>query len=261
MRVLIVEDDPMIGGAVENGLHEAGYAVDWVRDGNAATLALAHDVYELALLDLGLPRKDGLTVLNRSYAQWLRTSSTIRCATLRGQVARRFVPDMQAAWKLAYTEMGEFQKVGKSISGPTCSADCSERTEGHGSAVLQSARLERVCTATISCYIEESPHGRDHRLALALGPTSLVLSPIYWTDWRARCSTVRHDPYWPQRPRPIPPRLRRRGRFSLLSFASPVCEGFTNQSSPMIPSFRGMAMSDQGFEISTDIAPLARAFQ
>jgi two-component system, OmpR family, response regulator QseB len=63
VRVLIVEDDPMIGRAVEKGLSGAGFAVDWVRDGAAAELALANGTYDLALLDLGLPRKDGLEVL------------------------------------------------------------------------------------------------------------------------------------------------------------------------------------------------------
>jgi two-component system response regulator QseB len=63
MRVLIVEDDPMIGGAVERGLRAAGCAVDRLADGPAAELALATGVYDLALLDLGLPRKDGLDVL------------------------------------------------------------------------------------------------------------------------------------------------------------------------------------------------------
>src|SRR5688500_9227004 len=63
MRVLIVEDDPMIGGAVERGLRDAGCAVDRVADGEAAEIALSSGVYDLALLDLGLPRKDGLEVL------------------------------------------------------------------------------------------------------------------------------------------------------------------------------------------------------
>ncbi|OGA57137.1 MAG: DNA-binding response regulator [Betaproteobacteria bacterium RIFCSPLOWO2_12_FULL_65_14] len=63
MRVLIVEDDPMIGRALATGLEESGYAADWVRDGAAAELALSQDTYDLALLDLGLPRKDGLEVL------------------------------------------------------------------------------------------------------------------------------------------------------------------------------------------------------
>jgi two-component system, OmpR family, response regulator QseB len=63
MRVLVVEDDPMIGRAVADGLRGDGYAVDWVNDGAAAELALQHSPYDLAVLDLGLPRKDGLEVL------------------------------------------------------------------------------------------------------------------------------------------------------------------------------------------------------
>jgi DNA-binding response OmpR family regulator len=63
MRVLVVEDDPMIGRAVADGLQADGYAVDWVRDGSAAELALKHGPYDLAVLDLGLPQKDGLEVL------------------------------------------------------------------------------------------------------------------------------------------------------------------------------------------------------
>jgi two-component system response regulator QseB len=63
MRVLVVEDDPMIGRAVADGLQGDGYAVDWVRDGAAAELALLHGPYDLAVLDLGLPRKDGFDVL------------------------------------------------------------------------------------------------------------------------------------------------------------------------------------------------------
>ena len=63
MRVLLVEDDAMIGTAVQNALRDASYAVDWVVDGDMALLSLAALHYELVLLDLGLPRKDGMTVL------------------------------------------------------------------------------------------------------------------------------------------------------------------------------------------------------
>jgi two-component system response regulator QseB len=63
MRLLVVEDDPLIGRAVVTGLREGGYAVDWVRDGAAAELALSTAVYDLVVLDLGLPRKDGLELL------------------------------------------------------------------------------------------------------------------------------------------------------------------------------------------------------
>jgi two-component system response regulator QseB len=63
MRLLLVEDDPMIGASVQRGLRQDGYSVDWVRDGAAAELAIANGVYELILLDLGLPRKSGLELL------------------------------------------------------------------------------------------------------------------------------------------------------------------------------------------------------
>ncbi len=63
MRLLLVEDDPMIGASVQKGLRQDGFAVDWVRDGHAAELAIANEVYDLLLLDLGLPKKSGLDVL------------------------------------------------------------------------------------------------------------------------------------------------------------------------------------------------------
>lgn len=63
MRLLLVEDDPMIGASVQSGLRQEGYTVDWVRDGAAAELAIANGVYELLLLDLGLPGKSGLELL------------------------------------------------------------------------------------------------------------------------------------------------------------------------------------------------------
>lgn len=63
MRILLVEDDPMIGESVQEGLHGENYAVDWVRDGRGTELALDNQVYDLVLLDLGLPKKQGLDVL------------------------------------------------------------------------------------------------------------------------------------------------------------------------------------------------------
>lgn len=63
MRVLLVEDDRMIGEAVEQALKDAKYAVDWVRDGLTAINTIEHQIYDLVLLDLGLPKKDGFDVL------------------------------------------------------------------------------------------------------------------------------------------------------------------------------------------------------
>lgn len=63
MRALIVEDDPMIGRAVMAGLKNAGYATDWVRDGADGQAALSASAYDIALLDLALPRRNGLDIL------------------------------------------------------------------------------------------------------------------------------------------------------------------------------------------------------
>lgn len=63
MRLLLVEDDPMIGESVVDGLKADGYAVDWVRDGQQAESAVSATPYALVLLDLGLPRRDGIDVL------------------------------------------------------------------------------------------------------------------------------------------------------------------------------------------------------
>lgn len=63
MRVLLVEDDRLLGSAVQAGLAQSGYDVDWVYDGIAADQALAMEGQDLLVLDLGLPRKDGLSVL------------------------------------------------------------------------------------------------------------------------------------------------------------------------------------------------------
>lgn len=63
MRLLLVEDDPMVADAVRSGLRQAGYTVDAVRDGQSAEHAVRTEPYALVLLDLGLPRKDGLAVL------------------------------------------------------------------------------------------------------------------------------------------------------------------------------------------------------
>jgi len=63
MRILLVEDDAMIGESVADGLKAEGYAVDWVRDGKEAEVAVSATPYSLVVLDLGLPRRDGIDVL------------------------------------------------------------------------------------------------------------------------------------------------------------------------------------------------------
>ena len=63
MRLLVVEDDPLLGDGLQAGLRQAGFDVDWTQDGIAARLALTTQPYAAVVLDLGLPRLDGLALL------------------------------------------------------------------------------------------------------------------------------------------------------------------------------------------------------
>jgi two-component system OmpR family response regulator len=87
MRLLLVEDDTMIGEAVLDQLRAEHYAVDWVRDGEMALTALQSQTYDLVLLDLGLPRIDGLEVLRSLRSRKLRVPVLI--ATARDSVQQR----------------------------------------------------------------------------------------------------------------------------------------------------------------------------
>ncbi|OGS92193.1 MAG: DNA-binding response regulator [Gallionellales bacterium GWA2_60_18] len=69
MRVLVVEDDALLGDAIQAGLKQAGHAVDWMKDGIAADQALATEPYAAVVLDLGLPRLAGIDVLRRLRAR------------------------------------------------------------------------------------------------------------------------------------------------------------------------------------------------
>lgn len=66
MRILLVEDDPQLGDGLTVGLRQAGFAVDWVRDGQSADHALASESFDLLVLDLGLPRLSGMDVLRQA---------------------------------------------------------------------------------------------------------------------------------------------------------------------------------------------------
>ena len=68
MRILLAEDDPMLGAGVERGLQQAGFRVDWVRSGASAETALQTHDYDLLLLDIGLPQLDGLQLLRQLRA-------------------------------------------------------------------------------------------------------------------------------------------------------------------------------------------------
>jgi len=89
MHVLLVEDDRMIGEGIRTALKQEGHAVDWLRDGNSAETALGHQEFDVVLLDLGLPGKDGLDLLRSLRARRKPTPVIILTArdTLRERVA------------------------------------------------------------------------------------------------------------------------------------------------------------------------------
>ena len=86
-RVLLVEDDALLGDGVKAGLEEAGHAVDWVRDGRHAADVLASERFGAVVLDLGLPRMDGLEVLRGLRAR--RDDTPVLVLTARGSVEAR----------------------------------------------------------------------------------------------------------------------------------------------------------------------------
>ena len=69
MRILVVEDDPLLGDALRTGLKQRGFDADWVKDGVAAELALRTDAFVAVVLDIGLPRLDGLELLRRERSR------------------------------------------------------------------------------------------------------------------------------------------------------------------------------------------------
>jgi DNA-binding response OmpR family regulator len=89
MRILLVEDDVLIGSGLQHGLRREGMAVDWVQDGEAGSLAVRTISYGLILLDLGLPKQDGLSLLRSLRARNDATSVIII-------TARDGVPDRVA---------------------------------------------------------------------------------------------------------------------------------------------------------------------
>jgi len=80
MRILLVEDDPELGDGLTIGLRQAGFAVDWLRDGNSADQALQSENFDLVVLDLGLPRLSGMEVLQRARSRGQRVPILILTA-------------------------------------------------------------------------------------------------------------------------------------------------------------------------------------
>jgi two-component system response regulator QseB len=132
MRLLLVEDDAMLGESVRRGLQQQGHAVDWVRDGEAADLAMASEPYDVVLLDLGLPRRGGLDVLRSARRRGDRTPVLI--LTAQDAVADR----------VGGLDAGADDYLGKPFDLDELSARLRalhRRSGGRATPVLESGRL------------------------------------------------------------------------------------------------------------------------
>lgn len=87
MRILLAEDDALLGDGLKAGLIQRGFQVDWVRDGVAAEREWLSDQHQAVVLDLGLPRRDGLEVLQSVRSQ--RNATPVLVLTARDAVAQR----------------------------------------------------------------------------------------------------------------------------------------------------------------------------
>ncbi|MGA2548634.1 MAG: response regulator [Burkholderiaceae bacterium] len=161
MRVLLVEDDAMIGEGVRQGLRQDGFAVDWVSDGNAAELALTAEAYDLLLLDLGLPRKSGLEVLKglRGRGQ----SLPVLVITARDAVADR-VAGLDAGADDYLVKPFDLDELGARIRA------LMRRHAGRPEPVVRIANLT-INPATHVVTLDESPvalSAREFALLMAL---------------------------------------------------------------------------------------------
>ena len=87
MRILLVEDDELLGDGLRTGLAQSGYTIDWLKDGLAADQALKTEAFELIVLDLGLPKLDGITVLQNLRSRG--TTTPVLILTARESVEDR----------------------------------------------------------------------------------------------------------------------------------------------------------------------------
>lgn len=132
MKLLLVEDDAMLGSSMEKGLQLAGFTVDRVSQGEHALNALTHQTYDVILLDIGLPGIDGLEVLNRIRHQGVATP--VMLVTARGAVRDR----------VEGLNLGADDYLGKPFDLDELTARIhalARRGSGHGQPHLELGRL------------------------------------------------------------------------------------------------------------------------
>jgi len=134
VRILLVEDDDMLGEAVRDGLRQEGYVVDWVQDGGAALAALSTSTFGALVLDLGLPTEGGLSVL-----RWLRHNghaTPVIIVTARDRVSDR-IAGLDAGADDYLIKPFDIDELGARLRAVTRRADgCAESLLTAGEVVL-----------------------------------------------------------------------------------------------------------------------------
>ena len=138
MRLLLVEDDSMIGEAAQQGLRQEGHTVDWVRDGKQAEVAVSDKVHDLVLLDLGLPRRDGLSLLREWRARGIGIPVVI--ITARDAVSDR-IAGLDAGADDYLVKPFDLDELSARVRAVT------RRRAGRAESVLRAGELE-IDTAT-----------------------------------------------------------------------------------------------------------------
>jgi two-component system, OmpR family, response regulator QseB len=161
MRLLLVEDDPMIGEAVCKGLRQDGFAIDWVKDGQSAELALDHGVHDLLLLDLGLPKKGGIEVL--ASLRRRGSATPVLVLTARDAVADR-IKGLDAGADDYLVKPFDLDELGARIRA------LLRRRSGRASPVIELGRI-RIDPATHEVFLDGKPvelSGREFALLQVL---------------------------------------------------------------------------------------------
>ncbi len=133
MRILLAEDDAMLGDGLRAGLRQQGFLVDWVRDGMAAEREISNGDYQAAVLDLGLPIKDGIDVLRDLRAKKINTPILVL-------TARDAIPE-----RIKGLDLGADDYVVKPVDLYELGArlrSLVRRSHGQAQEVLQSGALQ-----------------------------------------------------------------------------------------------------------------------
>ena len=143
MRILLVEDDSLLGEAVRDGLRQEGYVVDWVPDGGTALAALSTSNFSALVLDLGLPDGDGLSVL-----RWLRQhgeTTPVVIVTARDRVSDR-IGGLDAGADDYLIKPFDIDELGARLRAITRRVDgCAESQLTAGEVVLDLRRRTVTC--------------------------------------------------------------------------------------------------------------------